>query len=99
MKIAQSEKYQGDDSVGLGGLDRGRARGARFRSSRSPIRCTPTFRNPTRVVTDRASKFRLETEGWGTFRTDARVDVGDGTPHKLTHDLELHYPDGTVTAA
>lgn len=98
MKIAQSEKYQGDDLWAWAVWIEGEPAELDLIKSVT-YTLHPTFRNPTRTTTDRASKFRLETEGWGTFRIHARVDVGDGTPHKLTHDLELHYPDGTVTAA
>lgn len=59
----------------------------------------PTFANPVRRLTDRATRFRLETAGWGTFTIYARVDRKDGTQLKLTHDLELLYPDGTPTTA
>ncbi len=59
----------------------------------------PTFPNPIRKVYDRASKFRLETGGWGVFPIVACVQMKDGEQTKLRHHLELHYPDGTRTTA
>jgi transcription initiation factor IIF auxiliary subunit len=59
----------------------------------------PTFPNPVRRVRDRASKFRLETGGWGVFPIVARVQMKNGEQTKLHHYLELHYPDGTKNTA
>ena len=57
----------------------------------------PTFHNPVRKVTDRSSNFRLESVGWGGFRINAKVTLKDGTVISLSHELTLHYPDGTAT--
>jgi patatin-like phospholipase/acyl hydrolase len=57
----------------------------------------PTFHNPVRKVTDRSSNFRLENVGWGGFRINAKVTRKDGTVIPLSHELMLHYPDGTET--
>jgi transcription initiation factor IIF auxiliary subunit len=59
----------------------------------------PTFHNPVREVSDRASGFRLETKSWGTFRIYAKVFMKGGEERLLEHDLKLYYPDGTPTAA
>ena len=59
----------------------------------------PTFRNPVRVVKDRSSKFQLKTAGWGIFELQAQVVYKNGNQTRLTHDLELKYPDGTPTTA
>jgi len=59
----------------------------------------PTFPSPVRTVTDRASKFKLETAGWGVFKIYATVAKKEGTEVKLEHDLVLEYPDGTATTA
>ena len=59
----------------------------------------PTFHDPVREVTDRASKFRLDTAGWGTFTIRAKAFHRDGRETALKHDLELLYPDGTPTLA
>ena len=59
----------------------------------------PTFHHPVREVTERATKFRLDTTGWGTFTISARVTFNDGREELLTHELVLLYPDGTPTNA
>jgi transcription initiation factor IIF auxiliary subunit len=59
----------------------------------------PTFPTPVRKVTDRPSKFRLETGGWGVFPILARVQLNSGEEMKLKHHLKLHYPDGSETTA
>jgi len=56
-----------------------------------------TFPNPIREVTDRNSKFRLETAGWGTFPVKATIIRKDGEKETLVHNLRLTYPDGTAT--
>ena len=58
-----------------------------------------SFPKPVRKVNDRPSKFKLKTGGWGTFSIYAEVFCKDGTAVKLTHDLELHYPDGDMPTA
>ncbi len=57
----------------------------------------PTFPNPIRNSTDRSSKFRLETGGWGVFKIHARLQMKDSRQVKLYHYLTLHYPDGRPT--
>lgn len=59
----------------------------------------PTFHHPVREVHDRATKFRLETSGWGTFTLHAKAVHTDGRETVLAHELELLYPDGTPTLA
>jgi transcription initiation factor IIF auxiliary subunit len=59
----------------------------------------PTFPNPVRTVRDRASKFRLDTAGWGIFRLYAMAAHKDGTRTHLDHELKLLYPNGTSTTA
>lgn len=98
MRIAQSEKYQGDDwwkwAVWIDGSS------AEIQSIKSVTYILhPTFRDPSRTVTDQASNFRLETEGWGVFTIYATLKLKDGTSRKLEHELELHYPDGRKTTA
>lgn len=58
----------------------------------------PTFHNPVRTVTDRSSKFRLETSGWGTFSIKAKAILKDGEKIHLKHDLVLEREDGTPAA-
>lgn len=57
----------------------------------------PTFPEPVRTVSDRSTKFRLETAGWGEFTIYARAFTKDGKQVKLEHDLQLRYPDGRAT--
>jgi transcription initiation factor IIF auxiliary subunit len=96
LKISQDAKYQGEDwwdwAVWVDGP----------KSELANIKCVtytlhPTFRDPVRRVTDAANKFKLETAGWGTFKIYADVEHKDGTRKKLTHTLDLQYPDGTST--
>lgn len=52
-----------------------------------------TFHDPVRLITDRKSKFKLSTSGWGTFTIYAKIRKEDGEVIDLEHELELHYPD------
>lgn len=56
----------------------------------------PTFPSPVRKVTDRSTKFRLDTAGWGVFRLYAKVLLKDKSEVKLEHDLVLEYPDNAL---
>ena len=56
-----------------------------------------TFPKPVRVISDRGTKFKLETAGWGVFRIFAQVQMKDGASRRMQHDLVLSYPDGTPT--
>jgi transcription initiation factor IIF auxiliary subunit len=58
-----------------------------------------SFPNPVREIRDRSTNFRLDTSGWGTFRIYARAFHKGGQETPLYHDLELRYPDGTLTTA
>jgi hypothetical protein len=92
MRIAQDDKYQGDDwwqwSIWIDGSPK-------ELQSIAAVTYTlhTTFQDPVRRVTDRRTKFRLETVGWGEFTIYARVDLKDGKSRKLSHDLQLHYPE------
>lgn len=54
-----------------------------------------TFKNPVRKIDDRASKFKLKTEGWGTFTIYARVVLKNKKEIPLEHELYLEYEDGS----
>ena len=98
MKIAQSENYQGDDWWKWAiWIDCSPEELASIESV--TYRLHPTFSNPVRKITNRTSNFRLETEGWGVFTIYADVEFERGPHRKLSHELQLHYPDGTVTTA
>ncbi|MCW3107414.1 MAG: hypothetical protein JWQ09_1920 [Segetibacter sp.] len=55
----------------------------------------PTFRHPVRKLIDRKTKFKLETEGWGTFVIYAKLVLKNEQEIDLKHQLYLAYPDGT----
>ena len=59
----------------------------------------PTFPDPIRRIKNRRVKFRLDTGGWGTFQIRARLRMKDGKDVKLSHDLELLYPDQRLAPA
>lgn len=92
LEIEQEYRYEGDDwwswSVWVEGTDE-ELDGVKV----VEWELHPTFPNPVRSVENRASKFRLDTGGWGTFTIVARLRMENGTVSKLTHDLELLYPD------
>ena len=94
--IQQQEAYEGDDwwrwAVWIDGREE-----ALDRIDFVEWTLHPTFPNPVRRVHDRASRFRLETGGWGVFNIGVRVQLKDGQQVKLRHELELHYPDGAPT--
>lgn len=54
----------------------------------------PTFVNPVRIIDDRRSKFKLQSEGWGVFTIYARIYLKNNTEVAIEHDLHLEYPDG-----
>jgi transcription initiation factor IIF auxiliary subunit len=91
--IQQWEEYQGDEwwkwAVWIEGSDE-----ALDQIDYVEWTLHPTFPDPIRKVRNRSEKFRIETGGWGVFQIRARVQTKDGSPHKLTHALSLHYPDG-----
>jgi transcription initiation factor IIF auxiliary subunit len=58
----------------------------------------PSFPNPVRSVKDRATKFRLETAGWGTFTIYAGVVEKAGGEQHLEHELDLRYPEDDAPA-
>lgn len=91
-KIAQSEKYIGDDywewsvwmEAGSKNLDK--------------IECVTynlhyTFPEPVQIKRKKENKFRLDSSGWGTFTIYARIIFKDKTVMDLQHELELTYPD------
>jgi hypothetical protein len=52
----------------------------------------PTFPNPIRVVTDRRTKFRLDSAGWGGFTVRATVELTSKRVQTLMHKLVLRRP-------
>jgi hypothetical protein len=49
----------------------------------------PTFPNPVRLVTDRATKFRMESSGWGEFTISARLVLLTGDVVRLERWIVL----------
>ena len=98
LTIEQSERYEGDDwwrwAVWVEGSD-----AALDQIDFVEWTLHPTFPNPIRKVRDRASKFRLETGGWGVFQIFARLQMTSGEQRELKHFLRLHYPDGAQATA
>ncbi len=90
--IEQQATYVGDDwwswSVRLAGS---RVELARVASVTYFLH--PTFPNPVVETTDRRSRFRLSSGGWGTFTIHAHVKGKTGKVLvRLRHDLVLEYP-------
>ena len=52
----------------------------------------PTFPEPIRTVTDRASKFQLRRSGWGIFLIPVQVRLKNGRTVKLEHQLQFSIP-------
>lgn len=92
LHVAQSQRYVGDDwwewSVWIEGPPP-----ALDSIENVTYRLHPTFPNPLRTVKSRATKFRLDTAGWGTFCIFVKVQHRDGTVTALKHELTLNYPD------
>jgi NTE family protein len=54
----------------------------------------PSFPAPVRTVSDRKTRFRLETAGWGTFTIQATLVGKEGYPDEyLEHELVFEYPE------
>jgi transcription initiation factor IIF auxiliary subunit len=58
-----------------------------------------TFHDPVRIMKNRIAKFKMDTEGWGTFTIYARLHFKDESVLDLEHCLELLYPDGEESEA
>lgn len=95
FRIVQSEKYAGNDywywEVHLEG-DLSRVKEVEYTLHE-------TFPKPVRRIRDKQTGFKLEASGWGGFTIYARVYFDDGSSQLLTHDLQLHYPDGALSPA
>jgi transcription initiation factor IIF auxiliary subunit len=58
----------------------------------------PTFVNPVRTVANRASKFKLSSQGWGIYPIRINVLKRDGSMDTFVHELDLSYPDDASVA-
>jgi transcription initiation factor IIF auxiliary subunit len=94
LKIAQDSTYIGDDYWKWSVWIKGPAKELDQVESVT-YNLHPTFRNPVRRVDSRENNFRLDTSGWGTFTLYATLLRTSGKTERLSHDLDLRYPDGT----
>lgn len=98
LKIAQDFDYKGNDwwewSVWIDGTEP-----ELDEISQVEYTLHPTFPKPVRTITDRPSKFRLKTAGWGVFTVYAKAAHKDGRETLLEHDLELRDENGIPTTA
>ena len=89
--VAQSQKYEGDQwwrwSLWIEGSNEDLDR---IQSVTYSLH--PTFPEPIRTVTDRASKFQLRCSGWGIFKIPVRVRLKDGKTIELAHQLQFAIP-------
>lgn len=53
----------------------------------------PSFAQSRCITNDRASSFRLDASGWGTFLLRAQVHLKDGSQQSLRRNLRLAYPE------
>lgn len=97
-RIEQNYKYKGEDYWDWSAWIEG-SRGDIDKIKEVKWILHPTFPNPIRVISDKASKFKLETGGWGVFNLKATILLGNGEEVKLTKEIELYYPDGSQNLA
>ncbi len=58
----------------------------------------PSFAQSRCVADDRATNFRLDASGWGTFLLRAQVQLKDGSQQSLRRNLRLEYPEDPAPA-
>lgn len=89
--VAQNQKYEGEQwwkwSLWIEGSDEDLDR---IKSVTYTLH--PTFPEPIRTVTDRASKFQLRCSGWGIFKIPVEVRLKNGERIALAHDLQFAIP-------
>lgn len=89
--VAQNQKYEGDQwwkwSLWIEGSDEDLDQ---IESVTYALH--PTFPEPIRAVTDRASKFQLRCSGWGIFLIPVRVRLKNGQTIDLAHQLQFSFP-------
>jgi transcription initiation factor IIF auxiliary subunit len=97
LAIAQNQKYEGDDwwkwSLWIEGTDEDLER-----IEAVTYTLHPTFPEPVRIITDRASKFQLKCAGWGVFTIPVEIRLKGGKTLQLEHDLQLAYPEASGAA-
>jgi transcription initiation factor IIF auxiliary subunit len=89
--VAQNQKYEGDHwwkwSLWIEASEENLDRIASV-----TYRLHPTFPEPNRTVTDRASKFQLRCSGWGVFLIPIEVRLKEGKTIQLKHQLQFALP-------
>ncbi len=91
VTVAQTSRYLGQDDAGDGRwaweihLEDTAASLDQVRNVTYYLH--PTFPNPRRQVSDRASGFQLETSGWGTFMVELDIQFADGRVERRHHQL------------
>ncbi len=89
--VAQSQKYERENwwkwSLWIEGSDEDLDR-----IEAVTYRLHPTFPEPIRTVTDRASKFQLRCSGWGIFLIPVEVRLKGGKSIALKHQLQFAIP-------
>ena len=98
LRIAQDAAYEGNDywhwSVWLDGPD-----DELDAVDHVVYTLHPSFPSPVQTIADRATRFRLDTAGWGTFTVYVRIIRKGGAPEEhLEHELELFYPEDNAPA-
>ena len=89
--VAQSQKYERENWWRWSLWIEGSA--AELDEIRSvTYRLHPTFPEPIRIVTDRASKFQLRCSGWGIFLIPVKVRLKNGKTVALAHQLQFSFP-------
>lgn len=90
--VAQNQKYEGDNwwkwSLWIEGSNEDLDR-----IDSVTYTLHPTFPEPIRTVTDRASKFQLRCSGWGVFLIPIKVRLKNSRTIALQHQLQFTLPE------
>jgi transcription initiation factor IIF auxiliary subunit len=91
-RVEQSYRYLGDDywdwNVWIDSDDQAEL----SKISSVTYHLHNTFPNPVISISNRRTKFKLKTSGWGTFTMYVILNLKDGSVIELSHDLILEYP-------
>lgn len=96
LRIAQDYEYAGDDYWHWRAWIEGPASDLATVESVKWL-LHPSFTPSVVESTDRASGFRLETSGWGTFVLKADLHRTDGSVSALHRTLKLAYPESETS--
>ena len=98
FRIAQDSQYMGDDFWKWRAWIEGKAAEMQ-KVEKVKWFLHPSFTPSVVVSRERASGFRLEASGWGTFLLRAELRLVDATEVTLRHDLEFAPPTAPVPLA